>query len=80
MGSPIAMIDVLQIHPNDNVCIAVRPLHKGARLQCAGRSFELPEAVPLGAKIALAHMKVIQDDRPSTARRISSKSKPLRNR
>jgi D-threo-aldose 1-dehydrogenase len=51
------MIDVLQIHPNDNVCVAVRALPAGWQIQCAGATFVLPEAVPLGAKIALAHMK-----------------------
>jgi len=51
------MIDVLQIHPNDNVCVAVRPLPAGWQVQCAGVTFVLPEAVPLGAKIALARLR-----------------------
>lgn len=57
MASPRVMIDLLQIHPNDNVGVAVRPLFKGARVDCAGTSFELRESVPLGAKVALAHIR-----------------------
>lgn len=50
------MIDVLQIHPDDNVCVALRPLAAGTPVECAGASFVLEKAVPLGAKLALKAM------------------------
>lgn len=51
------MIDVLQIHPNDNVCVAVRPLGAGTEISCGGVTFVLPAASPLGAKLALQPLK-----------------------
>lgn len=47
-------LDVLQIHPADNVCVAVRPLAAGAAIACAGARFQLARDVPLGGKLALA--------------------------
>lgn len=62
------MIDVLQIHPDDNVCVALRPLPPGSEIECAGASFVLQAAVPLGAKIALRSLaegaKVIKFGEP----------------
>lgn len=51
------MIDALQIHASDNVCVALRPLPSGASFQCAGVTLTLPQPVPLGAKIALKRLK-----------------------
>jgi len=52
------MIDVLQIHPDDNVCVALRPLAAGTSIECGGTSFVLEQAVPLGAKLALRSLPV----------------------
>ncbi len=51
------MIDVLQIHPNDNVCVAVHPILTGTSITCGGTSFVLQQAAPLGAKLALRSLK-----------------------
>jgi hypothetical protein len=47
------MLDVIQIHPDDNVCVATRPLHSGFDVVCGLVSFRLNESRPLGAKLAL---------------------------
>lgn len=57
MDSRPLMIDVLQIHPADNVCVAVRPLPAGKSVLCAKAWFVLKESVPLGAKLALVPLK-----------------------
>lgn len=46
-------IDVLRIHPDDNVGVAVRPLAAGTPIDCAGVRFVLDQDVRLGAKLAL---------------------------
>lgn len=51
------MIDVLQIHPGDNVGVAVRPLASGTAVRCGPVSFTLSQALPLGAKVALRPLK-----------------------
>jgi hypothetical protein len=51
------MIDVLKIHPDDNVGVAVRPLSKGTVVQCGDVTLRLQIAVPLGAKLALTALK-----------------------
>ncbi len=51
------MIDVLQIHPDDNVGVAVRPLLSGTSVRCGSASFVLSQALPLGAKIALRPLR-----------------------
>ena len=56
MPSESTPLAVLQIHPSDNVCVAVRPLPAGATIACAGVSFTLKQNVPLGAKLALADL------------------------
>lgn len=48
------MIDVLQIHPSDNVCVATRPLKANTELGVGPARFVLAHDVPLGAKLALA--------------------------
>ena len=47
-------LDVLQIHPKDNVCVATRALVAGTQIACGGVSFKLAHDVALGAKLALA--------------------------
>lgn len=46
-------LDVLQVHPEDNVAVAVRPLRAGTHVSCAGVDFDLTQDVRLGAKLAL---------------------------
>lgn len=50
-------LDVLQIHPDDNVAVAVRPLRAGTRVACAGAEFDLALGVRLGAKLALRPLR-----------------------
>jgi altronate hydrolase len=47
------MPDVLHLHPNDNVCVAVRTLEKGETVTAGGRTVTLDGAVRMGHKIAL---------------------------
>ena len=47
-------LDVLRIHPDDNVCVATRALAAGTKIVCGGVSFKLAHDVALGAKLALA--------------------------
>ncbi|MFV1981768.1 MAG: UxaA family hydrolase, partial [Rhodothermia bacterium] len=51
------MLDVIQIHPDDNVCVATRPLPAGSEIACGDVSFRLDESRPLGAKLALKEMR-----------------------
>lgn len=51
------MIDAIQIHPDDNVCVATRPLPGGTEIECGDVRFTLSERCPLGAKLALVPMK-----------------------
>lgn len=48
-----AVPDVLQLHPADNVCIAVRNLAAGDRATAGGKTVTLDGAVRMGHKIAL---------------------------
>lgn len=50
-------LDVLRIHSDDNICVAVRPLVEGTLLSCAGVSFVLAQDVRLGAKLALRPLR-----------------------
>ena len=50
------MLDVIQIHPDDNVCVATRPLATGSEIICGNVSFRIDESRPLGAKLALKEM------------------------
>ena len=47
-------VDVIFLHPADNVCVATRDLPAGAVVAAGGTSVELCEPVRLGHKIALA--------------------------
>lgn len=46
-------VDVVTLHPDDNVCVAVRPLAAGTVVQPLGRPVSLLAAVPAGHKIAV---------------------------
>lgn len=45
--------DVVFLHPSDNTCVAARNLPQGERLEIAGATIELAEAIKLGHKIAV---------------------------
>ena len=47
------MLDVIQIHPDDNVCVATRPLAGGTEIECGDIRFTLKERCRLGSKLAL---------------------------
>ena len=46
----------IQIHPNDNVAVALTDLPAGEVLHLSGRDVALREAIPVGHKIALADL------------------------
>ena len=50
MSNPV---NILQIHPDDNVCVAVQQLPANTHIETAGVSFTLKTDVRLGAKLAL---------------------------
>ncbi len=50
-------IDVIFLHPLDNVCVAARDLPAGTQVTAGGRRVELREGVRLGHKIALAAIR-----------------------
>ena len=43
---------VIQLHPSDNVCVAVIPLEAGSTIESNGRTIRLNSAVPMGHKMA----------------------------
>ncbi len=47
------MIEIIRLHPADNVAVAVSPLKKGHTVQEAGSSVTIQEDVEGGHKIAL---------------------------
>ena len=49
----MAMQDIVKIHENDNVAVALRPLAKGETLDAAGEKVILTEDIPQGHKFAL---------------------------
>jgi D-threo-aldose 1-dehydrogenase len=51
------LLDVIQIHPDDNVCVAARPLAAGTDIVCGDVNFKLAERCPLGSKLALKPLK-----------------------
>ena len=54
-------IDVVHLHPADNVCVAARNLDRGTELQVAGKTVRLAEAIRIGHKIAIS--RVGRDER-----------------
>ena len=53
----MAMQDIVKIHENDNVAVALRPLAKGETLDVAGAKVSLLEDIPQGHKFALRFIK-----------------------
>jgi len=53
-------VDVIFLHPADNVCVAARDLPKGVVVSAGDSSVELCEAVRMGHKIALAPLSAGQ--------------------
>jgi altronate hydrolase len=45
-------IDVIHLHPSDNVFVAARNLDKGCKVEAGGLRIELAEPIPLGHKVA----------------------------
>ncbi|MHB8863395.1 MAG: UxaA family hydrolase [Pirellulaceae bacterium] len=43
---------VIQLHPADNVCVAVTPLEIGSAIESNGRTIHVLSAVPMGHKVA----------------------------
>lgn len=48
------MNKLIQIHPDDNVAVAVHPICAGEPISCAGKDITALEEIPQGHKIALA--------------------------
>src|SRR5262245_38659128 len=49
--------DAVHLHPDDNICVAARTLAARERLEIAGTSLQLTQAVKLGHKIAVRPIK-----------------------
>lgn len=50
---PAATIDVIHLHPQDNICVAAKPLPGNSSIHVSGRTIELAQPVPMGHKIAI---------------------------
>lgn len=50
------MVDVIRIHDDDNVCVAVHALEEGASVELAEERLSLLQDVPAGHKIALTSL------------------------
>jgi (2R)-sulfolactate sulfo-lyase subunit alpha len=50
-------LDVLQIHPDDNICVATHKLTAGSTIHCHDISFTLDADVALGSKLALTNLQ-----------------------
>ena len=48
---------LIQIHPKDNVAVALEELAPGTRLSAGGAAFTVRDTVPFGHKVALANLK-----------------------
>lgn len=57
-ASPAIRPDAIRIHADDNVAVAVRPLVVGERIEVAGASVAVRDAVPAGHKISLRALDV----------------------
>lgn len=51
------MQEIIKIHPNDSVCVALKPLPKGGIIHVNGQKVILLEDVPQGHKFALKDIK-----------------------
>ena len=50
------MIDVIRVHPSDNVAVAVRPIRAGEAVSAGGTRVEARAEIPRGHKIALSRI------------------------
>ncbi len=50
----LAQVDVVHLHPADNIVVAARSLDAGESIQVAGRTVTLAEPIRLGHKVAVA--------------------------
>ena len=57
----MAMQDIVKIHENDNVAVALRPIAKGETLDVAGAKVSLLEDIPQGHKFALRFIKAAEE-------------------
>ncbi len=55
---PSAQRDVILLHPDDNVCVAIRPIAAGATIACGPRDMRLLGSIKAGHKIATRHLAV----------------------
>jgi len=53
LSAPPATVDVLQLHPGDDVAVALAPLEAGARVATGGREIVIRDPIPRGHKLAL---------------------------
>jgi altronate hydrolase len=53
LEAPPATADMLQLHPSDDVAVALSPLTPGERIAFAGAEIVIAEAIPKGHKFAL---------------------------
>ena len=53
LHTPPATADVLQLHPNDDVAVALSPLEEGRRVALGGVEIALRQPIPRGHKFAL---------------------------
>lgn len=53
VSAPADRVDVVWLHPDDDICVAARPLEKGERIRVGEREITLCDAAPLGHKIAI---------------------------
>lgn len=53
MTSTETSLEVVYLHPDDNICVAARRLEEGSEITVAGRRLTLREPVKLGHKLAI---------------------------
>ena len=54
--------EAIHLHPQDNICVAARPLAAGTSLRVDGQTIQLREAIPMGHKVAV---RPIAKDEPA---------------
>ena len=56
LEAPPAAADVLQLHPGDDVAVALTALEAGDRVAAGGAEITIAEAIPKGHKFALRRL------------------------
>jgi len=51
-------VQMLLIHPSDNIAVAMMPLRTGQQITAGGVTLQVSQDVPLGAKLALRPISV----------------------